>query len=144
MRRSVPMTLLPTLILVVSTSTAYAEQRVQWNVNAKINAQVVDDASLESVSGRGSLEEDAVKAIQNGAKINDVLNALAQLPYHSVLAIDSADKQATQTQLRLAQNVTQTIGQTMQLNSTVSFMASPATPAPVMSPPIMGLPMLPR
>lgn len=143
MRHNVSLHCLATVML-IATSSLHAAQRSPWDTDVKISAAIVDDAGLEAVSGKGSLEDQAVKALQNGAKINDVLGALGQLSQQNTLALDSADKQAAQTQLRLAQNATHTVGQALQVTTTVNFMATPVSPAPVVGLPLLGLPMLPR
>lgn len=124
---------------------AMAQTKPSWGDNiGKITAQPIDDSALEAVSARGSLDETAVKALKAGNKLSDQSQGVANLTSQFGLnAAESADKQAVNTQLRMAMNATQTVGSTLQLTAIATTVAAPISPAPLIGlPAAMGFPGL--
>lgn len=123
---------------------AMAETKADWAEPGKITAQRIDDSALEAVSARGSLDENAVKALKAGNKLSDQTNSATNLSSQFGLnAAESADKQAVNTQLRMAMAATQTVGATMQLTAITTTVAAPISPAPLIGlPAALGFPGL--
>lgn len=136
-----------TLLIIASTcmlSPAMAETKPSWDNTAKITAQPIDDSALEAVSARGSLDETAVKALKAGSKLSDQNAGATNLSSQFGLnAAESADKQAVNSQLRMAMTATQTVGATMQLTAVTATVAAPISPAPLIGlPAALGFPGL--
>lgn len=144
LRRSVGFAALSALALLTLTATCYAENRAAWGTSVPKGAVPLDDNALMEVSGRGTLDDHAVKALQQGGKLSESAQRALQMAGLNQSASESAEKQASQTQYRMAMSVSQTIVNTTQLTGVVTSMAAPISPAPLMSLPLLGLPMLPR
>lgn len=139
---------LPQSLLIIAgacmLAPAMAETKPSWGDAAKITAQMIDDSALEAVSARGSLDDTAVKALKAGNKLSDQSQSVANTTSQFGLnAAESADKQAVNTQLRMAMNATQTVGSTMQLTAITTTVAAPISPAPLIGlPAALGFPGL--
>lgn len=144
LRTSFGFAALSAIALLALTSTCYADTRAAWGTSVPKGATPLDDNALMEVSGRGTLDDRAVKALQQGGKLSESAQRALQLAGLNQSASESAEKQASQTQYRMAMGVTQTMVNTTQLTGVVTSMAAPVSPAPLMSLPLLGLPMLPR
>ncbi|HET8869897.1 MAG TPA: hypothetical protein VFM48_05595 [Aquabacterium sp.] len=130
--------------LAALSSTCHADTRAAWGTSMPKDAVPLDDSALTEVSGRGTLDDKAVKVLQEGGKLSESAQRALQMAGLGSTASESAEKQATQTQYRMAMGVTQTMVNTVQLTGLVTSMAAPVSPAPAMSIPLLGLPMFPR
>lgn len=133
-----------TCLMVVALSS-HAETRTEWGSSPFKGAAQLDDSALMEVSGRGSIEESAVKALQGNGKLAEYLAQANQgQTGQGSNASESAEKQAIQTQLKMAMGATQTVASSIQLTGVVTSVAAPVTFAPVMGLPFFGLPIMPQ
>ncbi len=133
-----------TLALAFAAPWCLADQRSEWGTPVKMGPQL-DDSALMEVTGRGSLDENAVKVLQTSGKLSELASSLSLRPNNQTYAmLEASEKQMVQAQQKMALGITQNMmGQTIQVASTVIVMAAPIT-APVAGVPMLGLPMLPR
>lgn len=133
-----------TLAIAFATPVCLADQRSEWGAPVKLGPQL-DDGALMEVTGRGALDENAVKVLQTSGKLSELASSLGLHPTSQASAIlEASEKQMVQAQQKMALGITQNMmSQTIQVTSTVVVMAAPIT-APVAGLPMLGLPMVPR
>lgn len=133
------------LLAAALSAPCYADTRSDWGTGILKGAAQLDDSALMEVSGRGSIDEHAVKALQNNGKLAQYIAAATQSSTGQTPNVsESAEKQAIQTQLRMANGAAQTVVSSIQLTAVVTSVAAPVTFAPVMGAPFFGLPISPR
>lgn len=132
--------------LVAIALPIHAETRTAWGTGSTLKSSAqLDDSALMEVSGRGSIDEGAVKALQGNGKLAEYLAAAGQSQTGQISgAAESAEKQAIQTQLKMATGSAQAVIGSIQLTAVVSSATNPVTFAPVMGAPFFGLPLMPR
>ncbi len=130
------------LILTGLCSASYADMRSEWGTPVKLGPPL-DDSALMAVTGQGALDDNAVKILQTTGKLGNLVSSLGLRPTALTAALlESSEKQMIQAQQKMAMGVTQTMGQTVQIASTIIVMAAPIS-APIAGVPMLGIPMLP-
>ncbi|HEX5310317.1 hypothetical protein [Aquabacterium sp.] len=130
------------LILTGLCSASHADIRSEWGAPVKLGPPL-DDNALMAVTGQGALDDNAVKILQTTGKLGNLVSSLGLRPTALTAALlESSEKQMIQAQQKMAMGITQTMGQTVQISSTIIVMAAPIS-APVAGLPMLGIPMLP-
>lgn len=131
--------------LVVMALPSHAETRAAWGATPFKGGTQLDDSALMEVSGRGSIDEGAVKALQGQGKLAEYLAAagLSQTSQGDKAA-ESAEKQAIHMQVKLATNAAHTVVNSIQLANVVTSTAAPTNYVPPMGVPLFGLPITPQ
>lgn len=130
------------LCLLALSMPSHADTRTEWGPAFKGSAPL-DDSALMEVSARGSIDENAVKVLQNNGKLSEyATSAGAAQIILGTAAAESAEKQAAQTQYKMAMGAAQTMTNTVQLTGVIASIAAPVF-VPVMTMPMFGLPFLP-